>query len=72
MEYYLVCKCDIANVSITNNETDLQYIIISVILYFVWYRYIPTRLTEPELATLTHCGLVTTYGDKDLGQHWLG
>ena len=21
--------------------------------------------------TLTHCGLVTPYGDRDLGQHWL-
>ena len=21
---------------------------------------------------LTHCSLVTPYGDKDLGQHWLG
>ena len=21
---------------------------------------------------LTHCGLVTSYGDSDLGQHWLG
>ena len=21
---------------------------------------------------LTHCGLVTPYGDRDLGQHWLG
>ena len=20
---------------------------------------------------LTHCGLMTLYGDKDLGQHWL-
>ena len=20
---------------------------------------------------LTHCGLVTPYGDRDLGQHWL-
>ena len=20
---------------------------------------------------LTHCGLVTLYGDRDLGQHWL-
>ena len=20
---------------------------------------------------LTHCGLITSYGDKDLGQHWL-
>ena len=20
---------------------------------------------------LTHCGLVTSYGDRDIGQHWL-
>ena len=23
------------------------------------------------LVILTHCDLVTPYGDKDLGQHWL-
>ena len=23
------------------------------------------------IGTLTHCGLVTPYGDRDLGQHWL-
>ena len=37
-------------------------------------------LTQPGAAnpiewdmncTLTHCGLVTPYGDRDLGQHWL-
>ena len=22
-------------------------------------------------SALTHCGLVTPYGDTDLGQHWL-
>ena len=25
----------------------------------------------PYLGWLTHCGLMTPYGDKDLGQHWL-
>ena len=24
-----------------------------------------------DLKVLTHCDLVTSYGDKDLGQHWL-
>ena len=24
-----------------------------------------------KVSLLTHCGLVTPYGDKDLGQHWL-
>ena len=24
-----------------------------------------------ETMKLTHCGLVTSYGDRDLGQHWL-
>ena len=24
-----------------------------------------------EILLLTHCGLVTTYGGIDLGQHWL-
>ena len=27
--------------------------------------------TQP-IAKLTHCGLMTPYGDMDLGQHWLG
>ena len=25
----------------------------------------------PTISDLTHCGLVTSYGDRDLGQHWL-
>ena len=28
-------------------------------------------LVMTKFITLTHCGLVTPYGDKDLGQHWL-
>ena len=24
-----------------------------------------------QFTSLTHCGLVTPYGDRDLGQHWL-
>ena len=27
--------------------------------------------TGPALKHLTHCGLVTPYGDIDLGLHWL-
>ena len=27
--------------------------------------------TFPFWCTLTHCGLVTPYGDMELGQHWL-
>ena len=26
---------------------------------------------NPRLDELTHCGLMTPYGDIDLGQHWL-
>ena len=33
----------------------------------------PANLTEWDTDnTLTHWGLVTPYGDRDLGQHWLG
>ena len=28
-------------------------------------------ITWLQIVFLTHCGLVTTYGDIDLGQHWL-
>ena len=28
-------------------------------------------LNFPGSSELTHCGLVTPYGDRDLGQHWL-
>ena len=31
---------------------------------------LPGWVTSQE-SNLTHCGLVTPYGDKDLGQHWL-
>ena len=31
-----------------------------------WHKYITPGLNE-----LTHCGLVTPYGNIDLGQHWL-
>ena len=27
--------------------------------------------TISKIVKLTHCGLVTPYGDRDLGQHWL-
>ena len=33
------------------------------------------KLSVPDksskICNLTHCGLVTPYGDIDLGQHWL-
>ena len=28
-------------------------------------------ICKRKIKDLTHCGLVTPYGDKDLGQHWL-
>ena len=31
----------------------------------------PLAKTNPFVKEFTHCGLVTPYGDKDLGQHWL-
>ena len=30
-----------------------------------------SHFVQSPIYLLTHCGLVTTYGDKDLGQHWL-
>ena len=41
------------------------------------YAYVSLGLNELnenvyiKLWELTHCGLVTSYGDRDLGQHWL-
>ena len=29
------------------------------------------RSEWPQSVILTHCGLVTPYGDRDLGQYWL-
>ena len=28
-------------------------------------------LKNDVVILLTHCGLVTSYGERDLGQHWL-
>ena len=46
-----------------------------------WCQAGDKSLSEPVLAgftdtckhhsALTHCGLVTSYGGRDLGQHWL-
>ena len=35
--------------------------------YKGWFRLV----VFPHKGLLTHCGLVTSYGDRDLGQHWL-
>ena len=29
------------------------------------------EMTHVKKDKLTHCGIVTSYGDRDLGQHWL-
>ena len=29
-----------------------------------------TGRNHAKMVTLTHCGLVTPYGDRDLGQNW--
>ena len=34
------------------------------------YKHLPIPQTGECLTLLTHCGLVTPYGDIDLGQHW--
>ena len=34
-------------------------------------KIIDLKLHLPEANQLTHCGLVTSYGGRDLGQHWL-
>ena len=34
-------------------------------------RFNSLKLIDAYLCNLTHCGLVTPYGDKDLDQHWL-
>ena len=31
----------------------------------------PRSSNELQWLDLTHCGLVTLYGDTDIGQHWL-
>ena len=34
--------------------------------------YIETLDNFHQLYLITHCGLVTPYGVRDLGRHWLG
>ena len=38
----------------------------------LWMRCFNVSLNETyDVSGLTHCGLVTPFGDIDLGQHWL-
>ena len=36
----------------------------------VWFVLIGSVENKSALVQLTHCGLVASYGDRDLGQHW--
>ena len=36
---------------------------------YSWYKFI---FYTVQIKVTTHCGLVTTYGDIELGKHWLG
>ena len=48
-------------VGIQRHENNLRSIKVNII-----------NMTSHSLDELTHCGLVTPYGDRDLGQQWLG
>ena len=50
-------------VSATPHKTWCWY------LQFIWG--LGTQIWNLWVMILTHCGLVTPYGDRDLGQHWL-
>ena len=62
-------------------ELKKNYDILSMImsclclLWAVWRKdtagYRECTAMEKDVAILTHWGLVTPYGDNDLGQHWL-
>ena len=41
---------------------DLKLKVSEIIIIVQW---------NPTVTLLSHCGLVTPYGDIDLGQHWL-
>ena len=36
-----------------------------------WQQFVGDALPQQTVASLTHCGLITSYGNIDLGQHWL-
>ena len=46
---------------------------LKMIIFDMSFKIIDTRLQQhlPGTNELTHWGLVTPYGDSDLGQHWL-
>ena len=82
--YSLSSKCthigERASISFPHCNGDLVSFIVaqgrqkgcspSVKGYYSHTRYMHTRCTW-QLLYLTHCGLVTPYGDRDLGQLWL-
>ena len=43
----------------------------SIIKIHLEFTYPKLHLNSPMTYELTHCGLVTPYGERDLGQHWL-
>ena len=45
----------------------------SIIVFVSSYVRIQCQLHNTEIwaISLTYCGLVTPYGDRELGQHWL-
>ena len=42
----------------------------TVLFIFEGLSYYDDNLHRKKKEILTHCGLVTPYGDTDLGQHW--
>ena len=51
-------------------DIDMDFLMIAMQLIYIGIEVISweQRRFNQEL---THCGLVTPYGDRDLGQHWL-
>ena len=55
-------------VSISNYIKVLMSLTIKLIKWKVWEEW---SMAIIFFFSLTHCGLVTKYGDRDLDQHWL-
>ena len=64
---------DVRSQDIINHGIDLVYMEYSILCTREDYFWHPVISFEPKqlMWKLTHCGLVTSYADKDLGQHWL-
>ena len=55
-----------------NKYSYVYGVFVSIRVYMLWCLFDDfIRDSTLKLNELTHCGLLTPYGDRDLGQNWL-